>query len=129
MDSISFFWSFIKMLTALAVVIALMIGAMVVLKKYFYQSPSSRSRNDMIHIISTCHLSPKNSLLLADVLGQFILLGISNHQMSILGTITDPEAINNLKNHKFVQQSAPLNDTLTHYKSLLSNINLLKRGK
>jgi flagellar biosynthetic protein FliO len=117
------------MLTALAVVIALMIGAMVVLKKYFYQSPSSRSGNDMIHIISTCHLSPKNSLLLADVLGQFILLGISNHQMSILGTITDPEAINNLKNHKFVQRSAPLNDTFTHYKSLLRNINPLKRGK
>ncbi len=117
------------MLTALAVVIALMIGAMVVLKKYFYQSSSSCSGNDMIHIISTCHLNPKNSLLLADVLGQVMLLGISNHQMSILGMITDPEAINNLKNHKVAQRSAPFNDTFTHYKSLLRNINVLRRGK
>lgn len=129
MDTISFFWSFIKMLTALAIVIALMIGAMVVLKKYFYQSPSSCNGNDMIHIISTCHLNPKNSLLLADVLGQIMLLGISNHQMSILGTITDAEAINNLKARKVVQRSAPFNNTFTQYKSLLSSINLLRRGK
>ena len=75
MDSISFFWSFFKMLAALAIVVALMIGAMVLVKKYFYQPSAAINGNAMIHVISTCHLSPKNSILLVDVLGSSYAIG------------------------------------------------------
>ncbi|MCL5807281.1 MAG: flagellar biosynthetic protein FliO [Deltaproteobacteria bacterium] len=129
MDTISFFWSFFKMLTALAVVIALMIMAMYLLKKYFYQPSAAVNGNSMIHIISTCHLSPKNSILLVDVLGQVMLLGVSNHQMSILGTITDPVAMENLKNFHLTKKSLPTSDTLSRYKSLLRNIGQMRKSK
>jgi flagellar protein FliO/FliZ len=129
LDSISFFWSFFKMLTALAIVIALMIGAMYLLKKYFYQPSSTINGNTMIRIISTCHLNPKNSILLVDVLGQVMLLGVSNHQMSILGTITDPKALENFKNIHLSQTSLPVSDTLARYKSLLRNISQMRKGK
>lgn len=129
MDSISFFWSFFKMLASLAVVIALMIGAMYLLKKYFYQPSAAINGNAMIRIISTCHLNPKNSILLVDVLGQVMLLGVSNHQMSILGTITDPEALENFKNLHLSQKSLPMSDTLSRYKSLLLNISQMRKGK
>lgn len=129
MDTISFFWSFFKMLTALAIVIALMIGAMYLLKKYFYQPSAAVNGNSMIRIISTCHLSPKNSILLVDVLGQVMLLGVSNHQMSILGTITDPEAMQNLKNFHLTKKSLPTSDTLSRYKSLLRNIGQMRKSK
>jgi len=128
-DSISFFWSFFKMLASLAVVIALMIGAMYLLKKYFYQPSAAINGNAMIRIISTCHLNPKNSILLVDVLGQVMLLGVSNHQMSILGTITDPEALENFKNLHLSQKSLPMSDTLSRYKSLLLNISQMRKGK
>jgi flagellar protein FliO/FliZ len=129
LDSISFFWSFFKMLASLAVVIALMIGAMYLLKKYFYQPSTAINGNSMIRIISTCHLNPKNSILLVDVLGQVMLLGVSNHQMSILGTITDPEVLDKVNNIHLSQKSIPVSDTLARYKSLLRNINKMRKGK
>ena len=61
MDSVSFFWSFFKMLAALAIVIALMIIAMYFIKKYFFHSLPEMNGSTMINIISTRHLSPKNS--------------------------------------------------------------------
>lgn len=117
------------MLAALAIVIALMIGAMYLLKKYFFQPSAAISGNAMIHIISTCHLGPKNSILLIEILGQVMLLGISNQQMSILGTITDPDAMENIKNLQLTQKSLPISDTLSRYKSLLRNIGQTKKGK
>lgn len=117
------------MLVALAVVIALMIGSMYLLKKYFYQPSAAINGNSMIRIISTCHLSPKNSILLVDVLGQVMLLGVSNHQMSILGAITDPDAMENLKNLHVTKNSLPASDTLSRYKSLFRNISQMRKGK
>lgn len=117
------------MLAALAIVIALMIGAMYLLKKYFYKPSSTINGSAMIRIISTCHLNPKNSILLVDVLGQVMLLGISNHQMSILGTITDPEALENVRNLHLSQKTLPVPDTLARYKSLLWNISQMRKGK
>jgi flagellar biosynthetic protein FliO len=129
LDTISFVWSFIKMLTALAVVIAMMIGAMYLLKKYFYQSPASVNGNAMISIVSTCYLSPKNSILLIEVLGQFMLLGVSNHQLSTLGAISDPEVLSNLKNLRLKQKSLPVSDTLSRYKVLFRNIGQMRKGR
>lgn len=117
------------MLAALAIVIALMIGAMFLLKKYFYQSSAAGNGNSMIRVITTCHLGPKNSLLLAEVVGQVLLLGVSNHQMSILGTITDPEALENLRNLRLTDKSRPTSDVLSSYKSLFRNISQMRKGK
>ena len=129
MDSISFFWSFFKMIAALAVVIAMMIGAMYALKKYFYQSPVTADRSAMIHVISSCHLGPKNSILLVEVLGQFLLLGVSEQQMSILTTIMDPEAIENLKNSRMKERLFPVSDPFSRYKSLFRNIFRMRKDR
>jgi flagellar biogenesis protein FliO len=74
-------------------------------------------------------MGPKNSILLADVVGQVILLGVSNHQMSILGTITNPEALENIQNLRLLDKSRPTSDVLSSYKSLLRNISQLRKGR
>lgn len=122
MDTVSFFWSFFKMLSALALVIALMIGAMLVVKKYFYQSPVISSGNTMIDIISTRHLGPKNSFMLIEVLGQVLLVGISTQEMSLLTTITDPDALARLKSLRSTKGTSLPADPLARYKSLLKSI-------
>ncbi len=116
------------MLAALTVIIAMMIGVMYLLKKYLYQSPAAINGNTMIRIISTSYLSPKNSILLVEVLGQVILLGISYNQMSILGNITNHEALENLKNLQLKQKSPPVSDTVPRYKSLFRNISRMRKG-
>jgi|APIni6443716594_1056825.scaffolds.fasta_scaffold583440_2 flagellar protein FliO/FliZ len=129
MDSISFFWSFFKMLSALALVIAMMIGAMVLIKKFFYQSPSAANGNAMIDIISTCHLGPKNSFMLIEVLGQVLLVGVSNHEMSVLATITQPEAIDKLRNLRLHKGFSAASDPFSRYRSLFRNLGRMRKDR
>jgi flagellar protein FliO/FliZ len=130
MDSVSFFWSFLKMLSALALVIGLMIAALVVIKKYFYHSPAVSGGNTMIDIISTHHLGPKNSFILVDVLGQVLLLGISNQEISLLTTITDPDALDKLKSLRFRKDAPSTPDPfLWRYKSLLKTIGRVRKDR
>lgn len=129
MESVSFVWSFFKMIAALAIVIAMMIGTAYVLKKYFYRSPETISGNPMIDILSTRYLGPKSSLLLVDILGQVMLLGVSTNQISALGTITDPEALENLKNIHLHPKSLPVSESFLRYKSLLRNLGQVKKDE
>jgi flagellar biosynthetic protein FliO len=129
LESVSFVWSFFKMLAALAIVIAMMIGTAYVLKKYFYRSPETINGNPMIDILSNHYLGPKNSILLVSVLGQVMLLGVSANQISSLGTISDPKALENLKNLRPQHKTIPISESLLRYKSLLRNIGQLRRGK
>ena len=129
MESVSFVWSFFKMLAALAIVIAMMIGTAYVLKKYFYRSPETINGNPMINILSARYLGPKNSILLVDVLGQVMVLGISATQISTLGTISDPKALENLKNLRLQHNAVPVSESFLRYKSLLRNIGQARKGK
>ena len=117
------------MLAALAIVIAMMIGTAYVLKKYFYRSPETMNGNPMINILSARYLGPKNSILLVDVLGQVMLLGVSTNQISALGTIIDPKALENLQNHRLRPKSLPVSESFLRYKSLLRNIGQGRKGK
>lgn len=117
------------MLAALAIVIALMIGAAYMLKKFFYRSPETFDGNHMIDILSTRYLGPKNSILLVDVLGQVMLLGVSTNQISALGTISDSKALENLKNLRLKHKALPISESFLHYKSLLRNIGQARKGK
>jgi flagellar protein FliO/FliZ len=128
-DSISFFWSFFKMLAALAVVIALMIVAMYFMKKYFFHSLPDVNGSALINVISTRHLSPKNSLMLVEVLGQVILLGVSNQQMSMLSTISDPDAMEKIKIARLKDGLFSAADPLSRYKSLFRNIGRLRKDR
>jgi len=117
------------MLAALAIVIAMMIGTAYVVKKYFYRSPKRIDGNPMIDILSTRYLGPKNSILLVDVLGQVILLGVSTNQISTLGTISDLEALENLKKLRLQHRALPASESFLRYKSLLQNIGQVRKGK
>jgi flagellar biosynthetic protein FliO len=117
------------MLAALAIVIAIMIGATYVLKKYFYRPPETINGNQMIHILSTRYLDPKNSILLVDVLGQVMLLGVSTNQISPLGTISDQETLKNLKNLRLQPKTLPISENFMKYKSLLRSFGQTRKGK
>jgi flagellar biosynthetic protein FliO len=117
------------MLAALAIVIAMMIGAAYVLKKYFYRSPETINGDQMIDILSVRYLGPKNSILVVDVLGQIILLGVSANQISTLGTISDPNVLKNLKDLRIRPKAVPISDSILRCRSLLQNIGRVRKGK
>ncbi len=127
MDSVSFFWSFFKMLAALVIVIALMLVAMVFIKKYFFHSLPQMNSSALINIVSTRHLSPKNSLLLIEVFGQIILVGVSGQQMSMLSRIDDPAAIEKIRNARLAEGLLSDADPLARCKSLFRNLGGLRK--
>lgn len=129
MDSVSFFWSFFKMLAALAIVIALMIIAMYFIKKYFFHSLPEMNGSTTINIVSTRHLSPKNSLMLVEVLGQVILLGVSNQQMSMLSAITDPDAVERIKIARLKDGLLSAADPLLRCKSWFRSFGRLRKDR
>lgn len=129
MDSISFFWSFFKMLAALAIVIALMIVAMVVIKKYFFRALPKTNGSALINILSTRHLSPKNSLLLIEVLGQVILVGVSNQQIAMLSQISDTAALEKIKNARLAEGLLFDGDPLARCKALFRNLSGLRKDR
>jgi flagellar protein FliO/FliZ len=128
-DSISFFWSFFKMLAALAIVIALMIVATYFIKKYFLHSLPEMNGSALINIVSTRHLSPKNSLILVEVFGQVILVGVSNQQIAMLSRIDDPAAMEKIKNTRLTEGLFSDANPLARYKSLFRNLGRVRKDR
>jgi len=93
MDNVSLFYSFLKMIFALAIVLGVLIGGMYFVKKFMQQMNPSSDNQGLINIISTKYMGPKNKIVLVEVLDQLIVLGISNQQMTALSSIDDPLAL------------------------------------
>lgn len=98
MDSVSYFASFVKMLAVLSLILAMMMGGLWVVKKLRGRASLVNQNGDPIQILATKHLSHKASLILIDVLGELVLVGLSGGRMTRLSTISDPSAKAQIKN-------------------------------
>jgi flagellar biosynthetic protein FliO len=90
--------SFIKMLFALAVVLGLMIASAYLLKRIISHTPAGIDNGNAINILMTRYLGPKQSIMMIEVLGQMLVVGVSSGQMSLLTQITDPVLIERMHN-------------------------------
>ena len=97
MDNLSLFTSLLKMLAALAIVLGVLIGSLFLFRKLLHGSPLSAGAQEMIRVVSTRHLGPKNMIVLVDVLGQVLIVGVGQAQMSLLGTVSDAGALERLR--------------------------------
>ena len=129
MDSISFFWSFCKMLAALAIVIGMMIFTAYFIKKHFLPSLPNINGSALINIVSTRYLSPKNSLMLIEALGQVMLVGVTGQQMSLLSRIDDPEALEKLKSVRVPEGLFSDAHPLARYKSLVQILGKVRKDR
>ncbi|ABC77213.1 flagellar biosynthetic protein FliO [Syntrophus aciditrophicus] len=97
METVSFFPSLLKMLFALAIVLGMMIGAMYFIKRILHSTTPEIDRGALIRIVASRYLGPKNSIMVVDVAGQIIVIGLSNQQMTVLKTISDKEALERMR--------------------------------
>jgi flagellar protein FliO/FliZ len=97
MGAVDFFSSLVKMISALAVVLGIMIGAMFFLRKFVRGTGTSLDDGNYIKIISTRYIGPKCSIMLMDVLNSILVVGIANNQITMLTTISDPKSLEQLK--------------------------------
>lgn len=120
MGTVDFVSSLVKMISALAVVLGIMIAVMYFFKKFIKGSGTSIDDGKFIKIISTRYIGPKCSIMLMDVLNSIIVVGIANNQITMLTTISDSkslEKLNDLDREK--RNPISLLDNLTSYRSKL----------
>jgi flagellar protein FliO/FliZ len=128
MNSFDIFWSFLKMISALAIILGLLIGSTYFFKRFMKDAVMSTDQGEMISVIATRYLGPKSSIMLVDIVGQVVAIGISNNQITMLTDISDPASLERLKqNRKSGGTGSPLTEQLMMYKSKWDAINPFKR--
>jgi len=129
MEPLAFWPSFFKMLAALAVVLGLLVGAMYFSRRMLQQPPAGGCDTMAINVVAARYLGPKSSIMLVEVLGKFILIGLANNQMSHLATITDPEALEEFRNSAPPEKKIPpLFDYCMNHRIVREIANLLRKG-
>jgi len=120
----SFLSSLLKMFFALAVVLGLMLGAAYILKRVMNQPTARVDSASPINILATRYIGPKNSIMLIEVLGQILVVGISGTQMSFLTEISDSEALLRMREipDRFEMTCSPSVDPIQRYKAILQSL-------
>ena len=120
MESISFFPSFLRMLSALIIVLGIMIGGTYLIRKYFLPTISDAVPGAAITILATRYVGQKSSIVLLDILGQLVVVGVANNQLSLITTISDPTARDRLGGLTRKTEEIPsLIDGLARYRDRL----------
>lgn len=84
-------FSSLKMLAALALVLAIMVGCFYIFKKTLGHKLGLSGKNRLIRVISTVYIGPKKSITLVEVAGETLVLGISGDQMTLLSKMAPAE--------------------------------------
>ena len=111
METISFFPALLKMISALALVLGIMIGLAFLFRRFFQQTGISMSDGEAIHILSVKYLGPKSSIMIVDILGKIVVIGVSQQYMSHITTIDDEDALlklHSLSNSPERRQEQPI---------------------
>ena len=118
MNSVDIVWSFIKMISALAIILGLLIAAMYFFKRFMRHTGTGADQGELIQVVASRYLGPKSSVTLLDIAGQVVAVGITHNQMTPLMTITDPAALERIRNSRGNGPSLPsFAEHLMNYKT------------
>lgn len=129
METGSLLFSFIKMISALAVVLGLMIGAAWCLKKVGARTGMGIPDGQLIRVVSSSYIGPKNSIVIIDVLGELLVVGISGNQMTLLTSISDEGRLDKLREMRPAATPVSLVNTIMSYREKMKNAGLGKRSR
>ena len=125
MGTFDFLASLLKMFSALAVVLGVMLAGLWAIRKFMKKTGTGVDDGQKIRVLSTRYLGPKSSSMLLDVLGSVIVVGVTGSQISMLTTITDEESLERLRSSRADDSSSqPFLDQVTLYKRKLKTLSL-----
>jgi flagellar biosynthetic protein FliO len=126
MSTFDFIASLLKMVSALAVVLGIMLAVLWAVRKLMKKTGTDVDDGHAIRILSTRYLGPKSSIMLVDVLGSVIVVGVTGSQISMLTTITDEDSLERLKSSRSGDGgSQAFLDQITLYKRKLKTLSLV----
>ena len=97
MNSPELFSSLLKIISALAATVGVMIVVAYLFKKIVKKGEGEINGRELIKILSSKYLGPKSSIMLINVLGNVMVIGVSSSNISLLTEIVDSESLEQLK--------------------------------
>ena len=97
MNSPELFSSLLKIISALAAMVGVMIVAAYLFQKIVKKGGGGINDRELIKILSSKYLGPKSSIMLISVLGNVMVIGVSSGNISLLTEIVDSESLEQLK--------------------------------
>jgi flagellar protein FliO/FliZ len=97
MNSPELFSSLLKIISALAAMVGVMIVAAYLFQKIVKKGGGGINDRELIKILSSKYLGPKSSIMLINVLGNVMVIGVSSSNISLLTEIVDSESLEQLK--------------------------------
>lgn len=77
-----------RLLSTIGIVGVLFAAATFGIKKYTRRSNNSKTQGAKIRVVTSHHLGPKKSLMIVNVAGESLLLGVTDHNISILKNLS-----------------------------------------
>ena len=88
------FWdSFIRMSSALALVLALMGGLVVLVRRFSGTRLGAPSSTQIVQVLGSGYIGPRKTISLVSVAGEFLVVGMTPTDLVPLGHITDRERV------------------------------------
>ena len=123
MNSVELLPSMIKIFSALAIVIGIMMASLYLAKKFMRRAEGRVDGGEVIKILSKRYIGPKSSILLIDVLGKVLVVGLSQQNLSLLTSIDDQQSLERLRpNQRLVQKPSLFSEQLEFYKDRLLSV-------
>ena len=89
------FWdSFIRMVSALALVLALIGGLIVLVRRFSGSRLCAPVSTPIVQVLGSGYIGPRKTISLVSVAGEFLIVGMTPTDLVSLGHITDCERIN-----------------------------------
>jgi flagellar protein FliO/FliZ len=77
-----------RLIATVGVLGVLFFGAKYGIKKYARRSNSQKAQGTKIRVVTNHHLGPKKSLMIVNVAGESLLLGVTDHNITILKNLS-----------------------------------------
>lgn len=87
------FSSAVRMVSALAITLGILFFIFFLLRWFFSKRGASAGSRGLIRVISTTYLGSKRSLVLAEIAGQKVVLGLSPQAITLLTRIDSQESL------------------------------------
>jgi len=93
------FWdSFIRMVSALALVLALMGGLVLLVRRFAGARLSVPGSTHIVQVLGSGYIGPRKTISLVSVAGEFLIVGMTPTELVPLGHITDRERVQQFLN-------------------------------
>lgn len=92
------FWdSFLRMASALALVLALIAGLVALVRRFAGTRLFAPVTAPIVQVLGSGYLGPRKTLSLVSVAGEFLIVGVTSTDLVSFGRITDPEQVRELR--------------------------------